>query len=657
MITGLSKNLRFFDFEVFPEWWVCTFGDMPNNLVINECIKDNFKVIRSDEDNARDKLISYFKEQNICNIGYNIKGYDLIIVNAIYQGLSPKEVYKVSEIVINPEAKYNSNEHMRLSYLAYKKFTNCCYQDLFDDNLGSLKEKEMLLGLNILETSVPFNKSDLTEEEKLEVIKYNKQDVYATMFYCKEVCLPYIETKLAVGKRFNISDEICYKSTNQKLAALVLKAVKKSYSDSENEQITIPGKVKSYIYENLPLNIIERLVNSPKSFTVTMYENIVSFANGGIHSTYCGKYNVSPALYVSADDNYTLINVDAKSYYPSLMIQLNLLSRNVTKPEIFKEIFNERMAIKAKDELTKEDIQTEKALKLILNITYGASGLKYSDLYDPHMTTTICRVGQLLLASLANKIHKTIPNASIIQNNTDGILVYLPKKDLDYLRKLEQEWMNTSGIQLEEDEVNCIWQKNVNNYLMIQNSHGKQKIKNKGDWLNISSIRPGSIRLAGADAFVCSRACIEYLINGTDIVDTIVTNKNIKDFTIPCTKGPSFRGAFQLINGERVELYKANRVIATKNLSLGKIYKYKMYKGNESVHTMSDIPEHCKLINEDIEAYDFKVISKELDYMYYVTRAANMLNMRTQKEEMEWYKLVGKNILKAPEYNYGDFNI
>ena len=79
-------KMRCFDFEVFPHWWLCVFGDMPDKPITND-IKNTFKIVHSDMPNARDALVSLLKEEGVCVCGYNIKHYDLIIANAIYQGL------------------------------------------------------------------------------------------------------------------------------------------------------------------------------------------------------------------------------------------------------------------------------------------------------------------------------------------------------------------------------------------------------------------------------------------------------------------------------------------------------------------------------------------------------------------------------------------
>ena len=62
-------KLRFFDFEVFPNWWCCTFGDLPDDRKITEDLKNNFRVVTSDDYNARDSLLREMKEPGIVVVG------------------------------------------------------------------------------------------------------------------------------------------------------------------------------------------------------------------------------------------------------------------------------------------------------------------------------------------------------------------------------------------------------------------------------------------------------------------------------------------------------------------------------------------------------------------------------------------------------------
>jgi hypothetical protein len=640
---------RFFDFEVTPNWWLCVFGDMPDDFSqLKESIKDDFHIVTSDDVNSRDRLLQLLKDEDYVKIGYNIKGYDLVIANAIYQGFTPQQVKVVNDLIIDPSSMWSTKEHMRLSPFAKKKLSSIMYQDLLDDGSGSLKEKEATLGLSILESSVDFNKENLTDEDKADMIFYCKQDVYASMQFYKIVVHPYTETKLNMGKHFNIPVETCYKSTNARLVSIALGAKRQHYADAERIDIVLPDKIRQYCYDNLPLNILERIRTSTEGFTVKLFDNEVSFGNGGVHSTYIGNYNKAPCLYIESDDEYCLVNVDAASYYPSEMIQFNLLSRSVQSPQVFKNIFDERIALKHKENPTPEDDAAQRADKLVLNTTFGASGNKWLDLYDPYMCTSVCRVGQIFLSSLACKIYKTINNAKIIQTNTDGILVYLPRKELPVLDKLQDEWSRLSGINMERDDIVKIWQRDVNNYLMILLKKGKETVKNKGGWLNDNYLRPGYVNTASANAFVCAKAVQQYLLYDKDIVQSIYDNRDLHDFTITCTKGPTYRGVVQrMANGQEVQLFKANRVIASKDKSLGQVFKYKMYKGNISYAKMPSIPENCRLVNEDLSTYDFDEIKKDLDYMFYIERCADLLNI-------EWVELKHTNFHYTNRFNYFD---
>jgi hypothetical protein len=636
-------KMRFFDFEVFPHWWLCVFGDLPDGEVTAE-IKSTFTVVHSDQPYARDTLIRLLKEQNVCVCGYNIKHYDLIIANAIYQGFTPEEVKIVNDIIINPSLAYSTKDHARLSSFAKRKFSTI-YEDLMDDNSGSLKELEANLGLCILESSVSFDKENLTEDDKLEVIKYCKQDVYATMKYFEKIVVYYCKNKELICKTFNINANNAYTSTNATLVGMALGARKSQFSDEYRMDITLPYKIKEYCYDNLPHDILNKILENGDSFDVTLFGNTVTFGNGGIHSTINGYNSETDALYIETDDNYCLLNIDAASYYPSIMIQFKLLSRAIRDPERFKNIFDTRIAIKSKTNPTKEDNEFNMASKLVLNTTFGASGNKWLALYDPYMCTSVCRVGQIFLAAFANRIYNYVPDIKVVQTNTDGVLVYIKRSSINKLKEYVDEWQNISGINMEIEFVNRIWQKNVNNYILTEvNKSGKEEIKSRGQWLKNENHRVGGVKVTPLTAFVCANAVRDFLIYGNDIIETIVNCNNLQDFAISCTKGPTYSAVVHKINDIEVPLTRANRIYATKSEKYGKLYKIKKYKGNLSYTQMPSTPEHCKTINDDLSNYNFNDIKTDLDYMYYIGRAYDLL-------DVSWKQLLGNEIIKINKFD------
>ena len=636
---------RFFDFEVTPNWWCVSFGDLPDDLNdLNENIKNDFLTIDSDMKNARELVIDTLREKYHVMFGYNIKGYDLIIANAIYQGFTAQQVFIISDLIINPDKVMFNKEYLRLSSFSKRKLKNIVYEDLLDDGSGSLKEKEAILGLDIMETTVPFDKEDLTDEDKEDIKKYNKHDVYASMIYYKEVVKPYSMVKLSMGRKFNIPIETCYTSTNARLVAMALGATRQHHSDAERVDIVLPEKIRDYCYKNMPEEIIERIRLSTNSFKAKLFENTVVFGNGGVHSTPTDvNSNSSEGLYVESDDEYVLMNVDATSYYPSQMIQFKLLSRNVKSYQAFIDVFDERIAIKHKTNKTKEDEDANLADKLVLNTTFGASGNKWLDLYDPYMCTSVCRVGQIFLTALACKLYNTVKDLKIIQLNTDGILCYFKRIYIEKVRECMTEWSEVSGIQMEEEIVEKIWQLNVNNYLMVK---GNGDVKSKGAWLNDSIYRTGYVMLSPQNANICARAVTQYLINGKNPIRFLLNCNNLSDFVIICTKGPTFKGVVQrLSNGMEIDLFKCNRVIATKDESLGKLYKWKNKNGTRSYNSMPGIPEHCKTVNYALDSYDFNEIKKELDYKFYVEKICDLL-------DINWKMYTGNNLTVTHMFDF-----
>ena len=629
--------MRFFDFEVLPNWWCCTFGDLPDNEQVDESLKDNFVVITSDDSNARDLLLKQMREPGVVVVGYNIKYYDLMIANAIYQGFSPQQIKIVNDLIIVSNCQWTTKEHIKLQPFAKKKLGGVVYQDLLDDNDGSLKEKEAILGLDILESSVDFNKEDLTKEDKEDIIYYNKHDVYACMYFYLKVMKGYVKNKLLIGKKFGIPEAECYMCTNANLVARALGAQRVSFLDAEKIEIDLPKKITSYCYDNLPSKVLDQVRTHTSTPTMRLFDNSVDFGNGGLHSVYSNN------LYVESDDEWMLMNKDAASYYPSMLIQFECLSRCVHNPKVFKDIYDERIYLKHKPDKTQDEEDSQLANKLVLNTTFGASGNKYLALYDPYMCTRCCRVGQIFLASLACKLTRNIPGLKVIQTNTDGILIYFKRKDLPLVTEMGEEWAYISGIAMEDDVVEKIWQRDVNNYLLIKEGG---KIKRKGLWLMDTWEKPGYFLISPLTAFVSQKAAIQYLVNGTDPVDTIFANRNLQDFAMTCKKGPTYRGVVQkMTDGTEVPMFKCNRVIATKDTRYGMLYKLKMYKGNLQYTKMPSIPEHCLPLNKDLSTYDFKEIQKQLDYMFYVQRVADLLGI-------DWQELKGNSLTKTDRFNY-----
>lgn len=644
-------KLRFFDFEVFPEWWCCTFGDLPDDVTelshLQENLKESFRVVSSDDVNARDALMKEFREGYVMT-GYNIKGYDLEITNGIYQSFDPETLYCLSQLIVNKEKPKDQKLAQMLIPFVTKRYNGATYLDLFDSSTGSLKNKEAILGLDIRETTVPFGKRNLTQQDKDDVIIYNKHDVWSSMYWYLDTVKPFVDTRLSLCKVFNLPLEYGYKKTNASLISLVLDAKKMPFADEAKIDIELPVQIRSYCKDNLPEYVYEYILHNNKPLTVKLFENKVKFADGGIHSEYdtdsfsLSKTHDRPVLHVKSNSEWVLMNADAGSYYPSIMIFLKTLSRCIQKPELFIKIYNERLRIKHLENPTPEDIMLQLVYKLILNTTFGASGCEGLDLYDPYMRTCTCRYGQLFLAAFANKVYAVLNgNVKVIQTNTDGVLFYCRRKDIPTIKKLMQEWHDLSGITLEDEYAEEIWQRDVNNYLMIKEGG---KVKCKGGWLNHTKVIKGYPRIAPLASYAVGRAITDYLTKNKDIEASIRNNTNLEDFMMTFIVGGSFDNTvYRYNNGMEIDCIRNTRMIASTDTRLGTQYKLK----GKQYFKCAGCPDHGLLLDSDVRSAKFEHYKDQIDYSFY-------LNLAKDKLSGSWLDLDGSGVVRTHQFDYFD---
>lgn len=593
-----------FDMEVFPDWW-CMVYTNPDDM-------SDLKVLTSETPRYKEILQALIIKR--CLIGFNIKGYDLRILNGIMHSCDPYRLYKLSKAIIETHDESDPFNN----YTFWNKFN---FSDLFDDwRFGSLKEFESNVGMSIKESEISFDRENLKPEEKEEIIKYCKHDVKATVKLL-EYRRDYIDSKKMLSSMFNIPLAKALKSTNAKLCAIILGAEPKKRPLVT--KFTIPSKVENYIRTNLPEEVValfEELNDDAKE--VRLFNNNIVFGIGGIHSVY------SENIVTKTDDTSTLMNIDVTSYYPNLMMKFGYMSRNVSDPDMYKTIYNLRVDLKkqageeaklnGKSDKWKELNSKQNALKLILNTTYGAIKNKYNALYDEYQASSLCYLGQLLLASLANKIF-TNTGAIIIQTNTDGILIKVANDKIDDVKELVKEWELLTGFSMEYDYIKMFFQRDVNNYIEVTDNP-KKPYKLKGKWTN-----QAEESVANLNAPITHEALLYYYTQNIPIEDTVYHCNDIFKFCFTAKTGHTYSKTYHYINNEPRLCNKVNRVVATTDERYGTLKKYKITEdGCPRYDKIADVPEKCLLLNDELEMID------TLDREWYVQFAKNKI------KELRW---------------------
>lgn len=515
--------------------------------------------------------------------GFNNKHYDQFILKAVLSGFTPEEIKAVNDFIIVGGHEGWEYAPLRDCGIFFDQY------DLMDDcQMGlSLKAIEAHLGMDIRETTVPFNiDRPLTEDEKQEVEFYCRHDVDATD-RLDDLRQGYLSSKLTLGREKGLYPAKALYMTNAKLTAAYLDAEQKPHYDEREYQYP-PKLLRQYIPQEV-FDFFERLKDKSIPDEVVFKEKL-DLMVGGCPCTiaYGGIHGAIPCYREEATETRSIRNKDVASYYPHQMTLNGYCSRNIPSPDVYAATIERRVKAKRAG-----DKATANALKLVLNTTYGAMLNRYNDLYDPLMGRSVCISGQLQLLEMAEHLVQDCPTLKIIQLNTDGIMVSLDDCDVPMYQEITQEWQDRTGFELEEDLIKMICQKDVNNYVEVP-FEGDPKIK--GGVL-VRGIAPAGAFNINNNACVVAKAVKDYLAYGIPVEDTIMSCDRLLDFQLVAKAGSKYGDALHEVNGQMEVVQKVNRVYATEDHRYGTLYKIHLGTGNPV--KIAGLPAKCVVDNDN----------------------------------------------------------
>lgn len=582
-------RLIVYDVEVFCEDWLVIFKDIETG---------KYTCVHNDNEELKECI-----SEDCIYIGFNSKHYDQFIIKAICCGFTPQEVKQVNDFIIGGGQGWECPMLRDFFF----RFNNVDIKD--DMQMGlSLKAIEGHLGLSVEESTVPFDiDRPLTEEELKETAKYCIHDVDTTEKLV-ELRKDYLKNKIHIGKLAGLDEVKAMGMTNAKLTAALLKAEQKPHDD-ERKYVYPPNLKREYIPQEV-LDFFDRMYD-PEISDKELFSDKQTFSIGDCPGVvgYGGIHAAIPNYFFVETEDRVIRNKDVASYYPHLMTLCGYTSRNIPSAKVFEDVLETRMKAKASG-----DKATANALKLVVNTTYGALLNKYNDLFDPLMGRSVCITGQLFLMELAQHLYADIPDLKIVQLNTDGIMVECDRKYLPKLDEICDEWQSRTGFELEEDAVVRIAQKDVNNYVEVQEGG---KAKSKGGYLVRGISTVGAFNINN-NACIVAAAVKEYLVNGVPVEDTINGCNDIFQFQLIAKAGVKYREAYHLVDGEKVPVQKVNRVYATKDERYGKLFKVKAE--NDSTAKIEMLPEHCIIDNDNHLTID------DVDKTFYIEMAKKRIN-------------------------------
>lgn len=466
----------------------------------------------ADEEEDFGESIKYFKADDI-------ESYDILDrladIDNFFQGSSG--LFQLSNAMISRDESIFTGERIKWSPYLYLDTRN-------ELALGvSLKKIEANLGLDIRESTVPFTiDRKLTEKEIEEVLFYCNHDVTTTIEVLN-LRFVYFKSLFELCEMFELNDRGVTK-TRAALTAEILGCRKKivrydrlsfgyidflkqhsskeikeryseiygNYSDNENriklfnDIIAFYRKIESMFltrkkqfsfkvqnYKNAREEMTR--LNEEFRLLVSEYEKMALTVDiaGVEHKLKFGGIHGAIPNYIG---HGTFLLLDVTSYYPYLMVNNNWVTRNTMFPERVIRIINRRVELKrVKD-------PQQQILKIVINSLYGVLKAETSAVCDAVLSNNVCVNGQLALANLVLRLSHV---STLIQSNTDGIIIETSPDKMDEIREIYHAWEKDFNFNLEEDEITDIYQRDVNNYL-VKFKNGE--IKAKGRYSNIKKI-------------------------------------------------------------------------------------------------------------------------------------------------------------------------
>ena len=575
-------------------------------------------------------------------VGYNNLRFDSQVVEWVMRNceqwndltgleICAKIAQKAQDVI--HDANYDVFPEYRENDLSMKQI------DLFKVNhydnknrMVSLKRLEFEMDLeNIEEMPIHHTKTDMTLEE-IEITRgYCRNDVYATYQFYRvtigDTAHPLYKGNNQIQLRLDIQQEFNIPCLNYSDSKIGDEMIKKYYCEEKRvlyenlpkkghfrKEIKVKQCIATYMKFTTPqlndfLSRMKKLVlglNDDFKESITFYDNIYTFAKGGLHT------ENKPEIF-QADGEYEIIDWDVSSYYPAIIINNGKHPAHLGKEFLngYKRMFERRLELKPQAKKDKRIAGIVGALKLAVNSVYGKSSDMQNWIYDRQLTMFTTLTGELSLLMLIEAYE--VAGIHVISANTDGVTIRIKKTLLDKMHEINEWWSTLTQYELERTDYSKIIFSTVNDYLAIKTNG---EVKKKGDFLTDFELHKNK------SGRVIPIALEQYFINDVPVADTIINHRNIYDFAMRqrATRDFHFEGR---ANGNVTKYNKLIRYyVSNTGEKLLKVKKEDSMSGAASVSQVEAgewVMTVCNHLKKDHPL-------DNINHSYYIERAERIIN-------------------------------
>lgn len=443
----------------------------------------------SSRKNQRSELLNWLSYLQNCNahmVGFNNLGFDYPIIHELLNNVHTftyTSAYNLCQQIIGSQSYGNTPFAQiplrdriipQIDLVKINHFDNA-------NKRTPLKSLQVAMRSESVEDMPVKIGVDLTHEQMDAVIKYNIHDVTETEAFLKK-CLHLIsmrqellDTGVLTGDVLNFSDvkigtEYLIKKIGRAKCFSGNKPIQTFRESVVFKDIILP---KVY-YRTEPFQKVLEWFKSQVIYIKADQElpkleaDLAGlkfhFGVGGVHASVESKRYESNATHVIKD-------IDVTGMYVSVAITNNFSPEHLGQD--FSDAYKQLQSDRAR---YKKGTTMNAVLKLAGNGVFGNSDNPYSCFYDPKYPKQVTVNGQLQILQLVELL-SLIPELDIIQANTDGITVYMPRDMEPFFNLWKKSWETDTGLNLEEVEYSKMFIRDVNNYMAITK---EGKIKSKG---------------------------------------------------------------------------------------------------------------------------------------------------------------------------------
>lgn len=604
------RNTWVYDIETYKEY----FCLVAMNIDTLEVIK--FEI--GAEINELEDLLDFLRSRNLHLIGFNNNRFDWPVCQYILKNIKVLRktknpsilIYQIAQNIITDDDFFMGEWTFMVPQVDLFKIHH------FDNEARrtSLKQLEVAMRWDNVQ-DLPYHHTDIIDrKQQKEVLAYCENDVRAThKFYLESK--EEIEFRKSIVKSYNIP-AINFNDTRIG-AELVIRML--------SQETGIPRKQLAGLRTHRKIINLDEVIFDFISFQSQEFNKLLEFFKlkkvvktkgaiehsvifrgfkydyglGGIHGS------VKSGIYES-DDDYIILDVDVKSYYPNIAIVNNKYPEHFGN--VFCGVYKKIYDMRAK---TPKSNPINGALKLALNGVYGKSNSWWSFFYDPKYTMTITVNGQLMLTMLAEKL--VLAGAEMLQVNTDGLTIKIKRNELDKFKELCQEWEQLTKLELEYAEYKKMIIRDVNNYIAVYDN-GNIKLKGAFEidkqWHKDPSMRIVPIALK------------KYFVDGIPIRDTINSHDDIYDFCKMYKATAGWSAEYRYV--------KDGKVIID---NLSKTTRYYVSKhGGRLIKVHEDGREIQVEAGKIVTIFNKKEDNYEVDRNYYIQECQKIIDVIEDKQ-------------------------